>query len=1290
MDSTIDQVIDQVCRWIDISTGPMTNNVDRIDANTKLNDMINTVIYTNPELYLKVALGLIGKLNNNERYVHDYLLEIYVHYGFKVINDLIKFSWYNNINANIKEELKDSCIQWCNSRLFSRYGGNLAPNRISTSTLVLNSCSNVIAEIFIREWPNNWTNFFNGVTERTSLVTLYTFLNISDLIHNSQMPNNSMRRKELRSALSQNHEIIYSYFQKTLAIMESDIYLDVLLTLEYKQMVIIKSFETLDSLFEWFQLNETIINRIIYIAASLAPNLDSRYSYRLKMIAYKCIQTLVQQINMTNPENSELLCDIFYNFSADKFLFYFITHSLRTYFNYRHPIESHTELFDLCSLVLNIACEIMCQVIVLYNKKTTNSKMRKNITHNQELWSSFLNFIVSCLMHNNAILDDIALKFLLLYCKLRHGDSTLASSSSSSSALISHGKVNLISPIDASVDHKFPMQILTLVGQCKTVPKPEPVANKCELRVSMQIDSYQCYCNLFLQNCNKFKMVIFEFAQHEREICQTYVTNMFHEIRNSRSEMDSKVLIQTGVRTWSVVSTMCSAIIPKIAVTPEFTPIIEAYFVFLLNEIKDQNKDQSTLSDILSILSSMSNFYVHFSHEHIELFLSQIFEFTLKNKGNLNFNRDQELQNHAGALFIKLSVNCSNTLLPFFDLMRDQADKLWADQAISSTQFCSLYEGLIIMSNHFPMLEDQRKFIYDHLLPKIKWVITYDSGINGLNFFRDIGLNKEPDFTCTAPTLSVNRTFCEAFLSLNLLNRLFKRISPGRCLAIAWTSIFDYITPFYKLITAINTLWYIYRTNDEANLDQLVHPFYRKFIFVEASNLFLNMTCSDRLFLVPPDRLKTHFLNWDRQTPPLPDMIGLHTQQRLEMLFTQTLAFLSNSLNYVFFYYSTYPTSEIIVETFLKNSLQQMFINIKSLPFIYYYDFIKTYLRNLVSYCPRNEKFLQTTEIVTILNGFLPFLFTKLDQKFKLLQQEKVIELESSEPNRTVPIVPNISIQKKNDEKKLEMCMEIVHNVIGQEFIYLLREIFNEPKNINHWASKFQLESQHKQIQNMDDENMDDDMNEFVENDTIKKSVVRVEDNDSYLSKYMISNNAFPMVNIVTNCLLWPLGVVRPAISEVNITLVHYLLARGAINSVDRFYYLADRIIRAINLTEKNDSNAINSFLSLFTFLYEKVVVKNRLTEIVNPQLAQICSVETVQWDNFAQSLSVIQENQDRKRQQKNLKLLLKNVYLKEISQLHSLSKPELLCLGDNSSTKQNVDSSAENDTDTLSLAWLF
>lgn len=557
VEAQLETVMKTTCQLIDVSVHPCSSNANRIEANTKLNELTKTEIYTNPDLYVNVALLLISQKDENDGpFVNnDYTKEIYAHFGFKIINELVKYSWYQ-FDQIRKDRLKEACIEWSTSRLFTRAGNTLFPSKISTSSLVLNTCSQMITEVFIREWPNNWPNFLSDITQTSSLVTVYSILNISDYLHTQLIPANSNRRKEIIKTLMQYKENIYEYFSQCLKAQESPEFNDIKFSSEYPKLLTLKSLETLESLFEWFYLDKEIIHQVLVIATnSDSPlDLDNLFQHKVKLRAFRCAQAIVKISNPNRPDDMAIISELFHDCSQGHFLEYLVCNILGGYLRFRKSIEDHQQLYELFTVVLDIGIDTICQVITLYSKDTTNAKMRANIKNNQNLWIGFINFLFECLKYNNACFDETLLKFLLIYCKLRReGDED----------------AKLISPIDSSFDSTIPLQLLTFIGHYKVEPKSKGEVNKRELCVGFNIDSYESYLSLFNLNRNKFLNVVHELARNHEDVCKIFVMGILCELLGP-VELSMPINNWTpGIRSWNIVATLFAAILPKLTASPE-------------------------------------------------------------------------------------------------------------------------------------------------------------------------------------------------------------------------------------------------------------------------------------------------------------------------------------------------------------------------------------------------------------------------------------------------------------------------------------------------------------------------------------------------------------------------------------------------------------------------------------------------------------------------------------------------------------------------------------------------
>lgn len=675
-------------------------------------------------------------------------------------------------------------------------------------------------------------------------------------------------------------------------------------------------------------------------------------------------------------------------------------------------------------------------------------------------------------------------------------------------------------------------------------------------------------------------------------------------------------------------------------------------------------QDSQVISHVLSCLSSMSTLYENFATILLQQLIELIFEFAIGNY-NPKFTKQQtkELRNHSSALFIKLSIVCSKILLPFFDTMHSYIDTLVKNQQINDSQLSSLYEGLIILSNDFENLDQQRNFILTYLLPKINWFKEYDFGPDGMKFFTDISLQIEPNFSQNGLLFHQNETATRFMLAINLLPRMFKRIVPDRFFSILWPELLDYITPFYKLCSAFHQLWRHHGQCHTGTLNQFCHPYYQPFVFDSTPQFFLTQICFEQNFLLPEDRLKTLMAQLDSSSNgPLPvDLYGLHAQHRLNSLYANAIRFLGTTTNSLFHFYHTQPTSQPMIETFFSRTLPPFCVNIHSMPLIVYHDLIKYYFSHFAIYVPRSESFLQNSNITKVLSDFIPLMFAKLDPIMQAYREEQSQALEK-------PQVEPVIEDKQKDN--LEICREISVKCIAMEFIHFLDEIFSIAKSTPKWLEKMQPSS------------LQPDEEMMVENEGdvgVKRNSLQFSE-DGLLSAYLLSVSPSPVVVVVVNCLLWPVGI-RSLIGSVNDRLIKSMIHRQMIQSPDAFYYLAERIILSVRMTEQSETETINQLSGLLLQIYEEVVVKHNLTSTINPQLSEICNVPVKQWNDFAR---LVVNGANVRTRQKMLRSLLANVSSKGLSGLHKNPASAIKCL--NTGPKKECVESHES----FNLSWLF
>ncbi|OTF78305.1 hypothetical protein BLA29_000625 [Euroglyphus maynei] len=226
-----------------------------------------------------------------------------------------------------------------------------------------------------------------------------------------------------------------------------------------------------------------------------------------------------------------------------------------------------------------------------------------------------------------------------------------------------------------------------------------------------------------------------------------------------------------------------------------------------------------------------------------------------------------------------------------------------------------------------------------------------------------------------------------------------------------------------------------------------------------------------------------------------------------------------------------------------------------------------------------------------------------------------------------------------------------------------------------------------EEMSNVDQQQAKDDELDINENDNMRESIINDDkyNEEGLLSKFMMTRNPKALVMAVTGCLLWPNSNMKLHICNVNQKLIQCLISRQMINSIQAFFDLATRILQSIRLTNQCDTDTLNRLVNLLFIIYENVVIKNNITEMVNVKLSQICSNDLNGWNRFSDCFCQKKNANQMKNAQRMLRNLVECLSMDELSSLHSVKQSNILCLGMVKTDKDNDDV----DLDTGFLSWL-
>lgn len=544
------QILNQIKQNICIILDANSKNDQRNEANVLLNNILLTECLNNIELYMTVGLLMISSVNDTSDCGLN-IREIFLSYGFNIVETLVKNKW-QMFNLAQKEQLKNECVRWCMSPI----NPNQQNNSWMSSSLVLNSCSRVIVEIFIQEWPFNWQNFINDITQTYSLITLYFIHNISLNIFSLQIPKNPIRRKEISKSLIDQSNKINLFILNCFSI-NSDNVNNQHLQNSFNKLLLLKCLELLESLFEWYSLSPEIITKVINISM-LQQSIDNKPMLYSKLICFRNLNILINRQNNRLDDNF-ILNDIFFDFQSEKFAHRFITDTLECYWNYLQQNDSDDEMFKLFLLVLDVAVNLMCRSMTIYNLDSTNATIRQSIVDNKQIWTVFVQFCIKLLKHNNAILDEVLLKFLFAFLRLADNSSNTEPA-----------EADKCSPIYSIISEMFQNDFLSVIVSCKLNAKSKSVAEETELRHLTHFDSYESYLNFFNVNRSKFLSFFNKYTSLHSSLTEIFVLNILNAIQTyCHAASTNQFQIESALSSWNITATVCSSLIPKIQFSSE-------------------------------------------------------------------------------------------------------------------------------------------------------------------------------------------------------------------------------------------------------------------------------------------------------------------------------------------------------------------------------------------------------------------------------------------------------------------------------------------------------------------------------------------------------------------------------------------------------------------------------------------------------------------------------------------------------------------------------------------------
>lgn len=540
-------VTERVCTCVDAILHPNTTNAQRYEANEQLNQMLQDIVNSkdNPASHLAVAFELISLTISHDA-PDAHLAELYVYYGFKMLESIVKYRWYQ-LEEETRNQIIDAVRNWCGGRFFNigADGRRTRPTRISTSKLVLGICSHCVSEIFIRTWPSKWKTFLVDVTIDYSLVTLYSLHDISYYLNTLLVPENANRRKEIIFDLTADHNVIYDYIAKCWKLAQDQPKEPEPLLNDYVRLVLLKSIELMESLLHWFPISEPIILQLLQMATS--PSFDNQ----IRLNLFRCIHVIINRTKVRNEE-VRFVEETFFNFGPTCFahclLVDILPSTVAMIVTAAGDGDNDEEKHEILTLVFEIATDIVCKAINLYNQISTSKKVLDSFEDNQHVWQRYLESTIKLMALNVTTTnnEDSLQKFLLQYARFDRCNKPRAECCCEQTTR---------TPIHLTTDIDF--RLLELVCRTKMLPVDERTYNEA----ANNFVSYEHYETTVRLNRSKYIAFVQFLVTNNLAMGKEFILKQL--ARFLQGQLDYPV---------QVLANFCSIIIPKLDVDPQVWP----------------------------------------------------------------------------------------------------------------------------------------------------------------------------------------------------------------------------------------------------------------------------------------------------------------------------------------------------------------------------------------------------------------------------------------------------------------------------------------------------------------------------------------------------------------------------------------------------------------------------------------------------------------------------------------------------------------------------------------------
>lgn len=859
------------------------------------------------------------------------------HFGLKIMEDIIKLRW-NEMNPEQKLFIKNNAMQ-----LVER-GSPGEPTHLK------DGISRLVVEIIKREWPQHWPTLWSELdllcqkgdtpTEMVMMILLRLVEDVAVL----QTLGQSQRRKEIYHALSANMEQIFQFLLQQLE-KHYQIYLaaqspgssSAQANQNYKVCrAVLNAFS---AFVEWVPMSFIMANDR-YLIRVLCHLLGQE---QLQLPAAECLLSIVgwkagkvnDRMQLLHLFDTEMMAPLFQATEAA---------------NAKNLEEDH---YNVLKKMVQIFVELGSQLCALWSSESTvwSKEVPERRPANFQI---YLNAMLAFSSHPSQVVNHYANE---LWAKFfRHAD--------------------------IAKDEIFVTYIVKWVGfamkKCVKIGYPTRSDHPSCAYSQLDFDSDEEFASFF----GRYRIILVEglrlVSQEHPEIpmglASEWLITLLAQPPNyggtPTCTVDSPCYLELDA-----IACVLDAVLAK--QTPKMIqPLLVSGAGLIKRCLEYSSHDPIHMSALLSCLSSLFPVVHAMADNWLLPVITKVFQCITWSGGKPLGEQTSEvrfLRRHGCSLMVKIGNRSPKALLPLFNHLRDEIIKMRAQNQIAQTEFATLVEGLVLVSNEFENFQMQADFIKSISQPVCEQLHSLEDHIRSpAAFIAFVGLSSPaPHLDSNDDPCYPNRsqlTFCLNFILSVCRRSNWPSSNLDACrgggfilsegngkVALrnpAWEVANSCLNLVFLLVNTLNGLWKPENT-------ALFHADFAKVLTILESEK--NTICGVG--------------NYSKRNVPQSRTPLSRMQNFLFEVFENNYHFLSQlscSCGYEFYQ----------VKDLADNIIGNVFQGVEAIPDYRLRAVIRMFVKSLINKCPRSA---YGAVLAPILQCLAPFMLERLTQRWKYL-----------------------------------------------------------------------------------------------------------------------------------------------------------------------------------------------------------------------------------------------------------------------------------------------------------------